>query len=118
MRDIVITYPNNDEDEWNLDIDIIDGEPRYVETVNQTQDQRAAVAALISKGTIPGELSLGIDWGSYLSGDVSLLMVNNQVRQQITRMAAIGDNTQLTSYMPIFQPNKNGGVDIHVYRAQ
>lgn len=117
MRDLVVIYPTNDDVSWDLDLDIINGQPDYVNEPGQTQDQRAAVASLIGKGTIPGNLTLGVDWGNLLTDGVSLITVDNEVKQMISRFAAIGNDQQLVSYIPIYQKNKKGGVDVQVYRA-
>lgn len=117
MRDLVVIYPTNDDVSWDLDLDIVKGQPRFVSEPGQTQDQRAAVASLIGKGTIPGNLTLGVDWGSLLTDKVSLITVDNEVKQMISRFAAIGNDEQLVSYIPIYQKNKKGGVDVQVYRT-
>lgn len=117
MRDLVVIYPTNDDVSWDLDLDIVKGQPRYVNEAGQTQDQRAAIASLIGKGTIPGNLTLGVDWGSLLTDKVSLIAVDNEVKQMISRFAAIGNDEQLVSYIPIYQKNKKGGVDVQVYRT-
>lgn len=117
MRDLVVIYPTNDDVSWDLDLDIVKGQPRYVSEAGQTQDQRAAVASLIGKGTIPGNPTLGVDWGSLLTDKVSLIAVDNEVKQMISRFAAIGNDEQLVSYIPIYQKNKKGGVDVQVYRT-
>lgn len=118
MRDIVVIYPTDREtQDWDTDIDIVDMEPRYVDEVNQTQDQRAAVAALIAKGTIPGDLSFGVDWSSLLNEENTLVSIDNQVRLQIASLAGIGNPEQLVQYIPLYLQNKEGGVDVTVYRA-
>ena len=117
MRDIVIIYPTAPDTSWDLDIDIVDGQPRYVSEPGQTQDQRAAVAALIGRGTIPGNLTLGVDWGGLLTDQVFLVAIDNEVKQMISKYAAEGNDSQLITYVPIYNKNKKGGVDVQVYRA-
>ena len=56
MRDLALITPT-EKTNWCLDFDIIDGYPRYVPTERNTQDQRAAVAAYMIRGTIPGKWS-------------------------------------------------------------
>jgi hypothetical protein len=118
MRDIMVTFPTSSDDtDWNLDIDIVNGQPVYVQTAQQTQDQRAAIAALISVGTIPGNLSFGVNWPSLLNQSQSLVSIDNEVKRQINALAAIGEDDAFTSYLPVYKQSKNGGVDVNVYRA-
>ena len=60
---------------WYIDIDIIDGQPVYL-IDDQTNDQRAAVAAIQAKGTIPGMLDTGVDWAQLYVRDYQDGMVN------------------------------------------
>lgn len=118
MRDIAVVYPENAEDAgWDIDIDIIDGYPKYVAQADNTQDQRAALAALMVRGTIPGARDIGVSWGKLLDGEGSLLTIDNEVRRQIASLAAIGNDQQVTQYLPVYMQNKKGGVDVNVYRA-
>ena len=119
MRDIVVIYPEDPNNkEWDLDIDVVNGEPRYVTSDGNTQDQRAAVAALIGKGTIPGNLTLGTDWGAYLNDQVSMLVIDNEVKRMISQLAGSGANNALRTYVPVYKKNDDGGMDIQVYKAQ
>lgn len=111
MMDLKVITPEDPETPWMLDIDIIDGYPTYCE---QTQDQRAGVASIISKGTIPGMLDYGIDWSLLLQQERDLTSIDNQVKQQIQELARPEDNK---SYMPLYMPQQSGRVDITVYRV-
>lgn len=117
MRDIVIIYPSNDKESWSLDIDIVNNEPRYVATEGMTYDQRAALAAMISKGTIPGALEEGVNWDLLLSPSGSLTVIDNEVRRQINKYAASGEGNNLTQYIPVYKQSQKGGVDVSVYRT-
>lgn len=118
MRDVVLTYPTDSSDtSWNLDLDIVDGYPRYVPEADNTYDQRAAIASLIAKGTIPGNPNLGIDWTQAVGDNNSFLLVDNQVKQQIAALAAIGDENKQTQYIPVFKKDEKGGIGIQVYRT-
>ncbi len=118
MRDVVLIYPTDTSDtSWNLDLDIIDGYPRYVSEENNTEDQRAAVAALIAKGSVPGNPNLGIDWSQAMGDNNSFLLIDNQIKQQIASLAAIGSEEQQVQYIPVFKKDENGGVGVQVYRA-
>lgn len=116
MRDVLIVTPPDDKQDWNIDIDIVNGVPRYVSTVENTQDQRAALAALICKGTIPGMNEEGITFGNILEDQDTLVDLNNQVQRQIQKYAAYGDSSKLIQYIPMYSM-KEGTVGITVYRA-
>lgn len=118
MRDVVLIYPTDPTDtSWNLDLDIVDGYPRYVSEEDNTEDQRAAVAALIAKGSVPGNPNLGIDWSQAMGDNNSFLLVDNQIKQQIASLAAIGNENRQVQYIPVFKKDENGGIGIQVYRA-
>lgn len=116
MRDVLIVTPPAEGEGWNIDIDIINGMPRYVPSVKSTQDQRAALAALICKGTIPGMEEEGVTFGNLLDDDNTLVDLNNQVQRQIQKYAAYGDEDTLIQYIPMYNI-KEGTVNIAVYRA-
>ena len=61
MRDLMLIMPTSPAD-WNLDFDFINGVPRMVPDLQNTQDQRAAISAYTLKGTIPGKKEEGIGW--------------------------------------------------------
>lgn len=86
MRDIaLITLTINDLSV--LDIDIIDGEPDYLEEASQTNDQRAAVACYACKGTVPGMLDYGVSWGDVYTKDNTTMQLNNELQQQVQNYA-------------------------------
>lgn len=109
MRDILLIYDENNI----VDIDIVNGEPRYVLEEQNTQDQRAAVAAYMTKGTIPGMLDTGVDWSSLYSHDKSLIDIDNQIKRQITAFAV--GNTG-TGFSPVYRSNK-GRLEVGVFKA-
>lgn len=116
MRDVLVVTPPSDEGGWDIDIDIVNGTPRYVPSVKSTQDQRAALAALICKGTIPGMEDEGVAFGNLLDDENTLIDMNNQVQRQIQKYAAYGDEASLIQYIPMYTI-KGGTVSIAVYRA-
>lgn len=94
--------PAKDAD-WYIDIDIIGGTPVFL-IDDQTDDQRAAVAAVQAKGTIPGMLETGVDWAQMYVKEYQdgLVNVDNQIRQNIQDTAyAEGDISK--QYTPVFQ---------------
>ena len=70
-----------------VDIDIIDGEAAYVDFESQTNDQRAAVACYMCKGTLPGALEQGISWGSDYSTENTAMLLNNELQQALQNAA-------------------------------
>ena len=45
------------------------------------------------------------------------MVIDNEVKQMISKYAAEGNDSQLITYVPIYNKNKKGGVDVQVYRA-
>lgn len=115
MRDIVLRYPE-EEEEWDYDIEVQGGYPVYVYQESNTSDQRAAIAAALSKGSVPGNTSLGIDWGNLLVGNSNLIVIDNQVKRLIQALAGEGTIDSITQYVPIYK-NNGGSIKATVYRV-
>lgn len=86
MRDVKLI--TTDEDDWGVDFDIIDGQPKLLDYDSQTADQRAAVVAYIATGTVPGMQSFGVNWGMVYDKQMTLIDLNNQIEQQLQQYAA------------------------------
>lgn len=99
-----------------VDIDIIDGEPRYVVDEQNTQDQRAALAAYVTKGTVPGMLDTGVDWSMLETRDKTLIDIDNQVKQQLTNFAVASDASAGQGYAPMYTKEK-GHLAIAIVRT-
>lgn len=99
MRDIKLFV---DEDSHIVDIDIIDGEPTWLDFDKQTGDQRAAVACFVSKGTLPGNLDFGISWGQMYTTDSTLIDFSNELQQSVQHATEdlASDYTVADSYNP------------------
>lgn len=95
---------NNDE---LTDINIREGYVELLPDMETTADQRAAVAAYIIKGTIPGAWDIGVDWSTLLEGNSSLTAANNNIRETI-ELCGGTDGTITGLYMPITVPSDKG----------
>lgn len=112
MRDLKLYYT----EEQGFDINIVDGYPEDVDYENQTQDQRAAIGAVFEKGTLPGDLDVGVDWGRLYSKEDSMIDISNEVSAMVQRVA--GGNGQADgTYLPIFVPDENGAVKVTVMKG-
>lgn len=116
MRDLLLITPSQDE-QWCLDFDIIDGIPKFVPQERNTQDQRAAIAAYMFRGTIPGRPELGIDWSALYREDYqeTLVSVDNEVKQAIQEYAAVPEGPN-GMYVPIYGTTENG-IELAVYQG-
>lgn len=112
MRDFKLSYI----DDVGFDIDIINGYPVYVGQVNQTQDQRAAVGATIVRGTMPGDLDLGVNWSALYEKETSLLDIDNDVKQMVQQVAG-GSGQAGKGYIPLYIPSADGKVTVQVIRG-
>ena len=101
---------------FNLDIDIIDGQADLVFEADNTQDQRAAVAAYQAQGTIPGMENEGIRWQDLYTNDDTLINIDNQVKQNIQDKAG-GDGTLQGTYTPLYVPGTDSPISISIYKA-
>lgn len=101
MRDILVTTPSENTDvDWNLDIDIVDGQPVLLPEESNTQDQRAALAAYQASGTIPGMPDVGIEWGQLYTKEKTLVNINDQIQRNIQDKVAT--DTLNNTYLPLF----------------
>lgn len=116
MRDILIVTPSEEAHaDWNLDIDIVDGQPVLLPEEANTQDQRAALAAYQATGTIPGMPDVGIDWGQLYTKDKTLININDQIQRNIQDKAL--SETPTDMYLPIFQGEDTEGIQISLVKA-
>ena len=117
MRDLLLVTPSDIDAKWCMDFDIIDGMPRLVPNERNTQDQRAAVAAYMFRGTIPGRPELGVDWSALYQENYSetLVTVDNEVKQAIQEYAAVPEGPN-GMYVPVYDVT-NHGLELAVYQG-
>lgn len=116
MRDVrIITPIDRTKAKWVMDIDIVNGFPVYVPDERNTQDQRAALATYMTKGTIPGMPDIGVDWSALYQQNSTILNIDNEIRQNIQRFATT-INPSSQSYMPVYTSDKNG-IQVGIYQA-
>lgn len=102
-----------------VDIDVINGEPVYLDEVAQTGDQRAALAVYIAKGTIPSELDFGVNWATVYDAQNTTLQLNNELQQQVQNTVGSAEsnnnlpNTQYTAQLLM----EDGGYGVVVMRG-
>lgn len=119
MRDIKIIQPSTQEEQWALDIDIIDGYPEDLQEAEMTTDQRAGVAAFVSKGTIPGMLDVGIQWSDYFQQGSSdgYIKVTNQMNQMVQAYGTSPeDRSENQMYSPLAILNADGSISVQVVK--
>lgn len=97
------------DDDWHLDIDIVNGRPVEVPVPreNTTNQQRKAVLAYQSKNTIPGDWDRGVSWGNIASDrTVSMADAMMDVQAAITEDEGSSANNAFT--LPIVQKTDDG----------
>ena len=114
MRDLMVIMPTSAAD-WNLDFDFINGVPRMVTDIQNTQDQRAAISAYTLKGTIPGKKEEGIGWSQLYDKENTILNIDNEIKQKIQERASSPENST-QGYMPLYTPNEKG-IEITILRT-
>lgn len=116
MRDLKIIVPDDrDTASWNMDIDVVDGFPSFVDMERNTQDQRAALAAYTVKGTIPGMKDIGVDWTLLYNQGATIIDVDNEIKRSIQEHAAI-PGTATQTYIPIYTKDESG-VHVAIYQS-
>lgn len=87
-------------DDVGIDIDVVEGEVEYLPQESQTNDQRAALAVYMTKGTIPGALDTGVSWGEQYGKEVTAMQLSNEAQLQVQGCAGGSEDKVLpaTSY--------------------
>lgn len=118
MRDLLLVVPAQATQEWNLDIDIVDGMPLYVPEERNTQDQRAAISSYMFKGSIPGKPDMGISWASLYEADYeeTLVALDNEIKQNIQKNAAVPTMEANSMYIPLYDSSKDG-ISLAIYQG-
>lgn len=75
------------DDGHGVDIDIINGEPAYLNYEEQTNDQRAALTCYAQKGCLPGDADYGVSWDSQYNADFTVTNLSNELQQQVATYA-------------------------------
>lgn len=108
MRDFKLIVPAEpDKADWNLDIDIIAGAPVLLPYPRNNQDQRAAVAAYMVRGTIPGQPDTGIEWTELYEQNTTILNIDNSIKQNIQKYAGM-PGTAVQNYTPVYTKDDSG----------
>lgn len=115
MRDYKFTVI----EDVGLDIDIINGEPVYLDYERQTNDQRASVACYMCKGTIPGREDLGISWADQYGQENTILQLCNEVQQAVNAMAGSSDSdaSNINTGYNAQVVTRNGDVGVIITRS-
>lgn len=116
MRDFKLIVPEDPSKvNWNLDIDIIEGQPSLLPYARNNQDQRASLAAYMVKGTIPGMPDTGVEWDQLYNQNASILNIDNSIKQNIQQFAGTpGAATQ--NYIPVYTKDDKG-IHVIVYQS-
>lgn len=119
MRDIRIIQPESIEEEWNLDIDILNGQPAFLDKAAMTSDQRAGISVFVSKGAIPGMLDTGIQWSDYFQQGSSdgYIKITNQMNQMVQAFGSSPEDRESNkTYYPLALLDEEGGITVQVIR--
>ena len=85
MEDVLIQ--TSDGTDWHMDLSISSGWFNLVPS-GQTNKQRASVSAIMVRGSVPADLTLGVDWTGYLQSSLPLTILDSQVRESIQENAS------------------------------
>lgn len=118
MRDVKIISFEIDGISF-IDLDIINGEPVWLDEASQTNDQRAALACYACKGTVPGLPDYGVSWGSVYDKSDTTVQLNNELQQQLTSYVG---SAETDSMLPQTQYNAtllqdSGGIGVLIQRG-
>lgn len=81
-------------DNYNWDIDVVDGLPVLLDEESEI-DQIATVAAYLGKGTVPLMEEKGNDWAGYLLSEKTLTQLDSEVRGNINTYTDQADHVPM-----------------------
>ena len=116
MRDFKLIVPEDPTKvSWNLDIDIIQGQPALLPYARNNQDQRASLSAYMVKGSIPGMPDTGVEWAQLYNQNATILNIDNSIKQNIQQYAGT-PGTATQNYVPIYTKDDDG-IHVVVYQS-
>jgi hypothetical protein len=121
MEDPLVIIPKTLEESelYHMDIDIHKGWFAPVpglagDNTTNCIKQRSCVAALVQSGTIPGKEDFGAEWGKFIANDITIVELDNQVKQNMATIA--GEENALNLPMPMYLEDKEtGGIRLFMY---
>lgn len=73
---------------FGVDLDIVNGVPEYISDYLNSEDQRAALAVFMCKGTIPGALDTGVSWSEEYNPMRNAMLISNEAQMQVQELAS------------------------------
>lgn len=102
----MVGYTDSDTKERIWDFAVKNGTLRTIDH-GEADEQRAAVAAFVQRGSVPQMPGFGNQWAELLTGQVTPQEVNAQVRSSI-----IGTNGNL-GFAPVYS-TKDGALNVEI----
>ena len=114
MQDMHLqTDPQN---KWCLDIKITRGTVELLPADVPNRDQREPLIMFLMKGTIPYHGGVGISWGEYEIGNMSLIDIDNEIKKAMDAYVAT-EGTALRG-IPYYVKTEGGKVGLSMYRPE
>lgn len=83
MVDLLLVVPDTPDQEWNTDIDVIDGVALELTDDDAILAQRATVAGYMTTGTMPLMEEFGVPWDLYVTQQRTIFQMDGVVRQNV-----------------------------------
>lgn len=114
MKDLHLqTDPMN---RWSLDIRISKGQAEQLPDTVVNRDQREPLMMYFMRGTVPYHRDVGIAWGEYEIGKMSLIDIDNDIKKAIDAFVAT-EGTALRG-IPYYQTTPEGRTVLSMYRPE
>lgn len=112
MRDLKLIIDTSTTKAWDLDINIKNGQFELLDYDNQTNEQRASIAAYKVLRSVPGYPDEGIDWMKILEDKNNLVIVDNQIKQSIQQVTTVSQSTNMVTgqFSPVYIPDEETGL--------
>jgi hypothetical protein len=77
-------------EQFDLDIDILNGYPKQLNGSANAEKQRAYIATYTKKGSMPLAPDEGIDWADFASGSKQFVEIVTQIQKRLADHIGIG----------------------------
>lgn len=114
MRDLHLqTDPKG---KWSLDIKVVNGWVEQLPKGVDNRDQREPLMMYFMKGTVPHHRDVGISWGNYETGEVTLVEIDNEIKKAIDSF--VSSNGTILHGIPNYTRTEDGKVGLSMYRPE
>lgn len=101
---------------YSLDIKVVNGVAEQLPPTVANRDQREPLMMYFMKGTMPHHRDVGISWGDYEVGDVTITEIDNEVKKSLD--AFVATEGTILHGIPHYVRMEDGRIGLSMYRPE